>query len=72
MQNAEKCVAEAHGLDEHERIRYGGRSVGVGFRLRTVVPCTKTLSHQTMTQQARKLLGDNCSAYHRLDQTVPA
>ena len=35
-------------------------------------PCTKTLSHQTMPQQARKLLGNDCSAYHRLDQTVPA
>ena len=28
MQNAEECVAEAHGLAEHERSRYGGRSAG--------------------------------------------
>ena len=28
MQNAEECVAEAHDLAEHERIRYGGRSAG--------------------------------------------
>ena len=41
MQNAEECVAEAHGLAEHERIRYGGRSAGVRFRLRTVVPARR-------------------------------
>ena len=44
MQNAEECVAEAHGLDEHERIRYGGRSVGVRFRLRTVVPARRHIA----------------------------
>ena len=44
MQNAEECVAEAHGLAEHERIRYGGRSAGVRFRLRTVVPARRHLA----------------------------
>ena len=43
-QNAEECVAEAHGLAEHERIRYGGRSAGVRFRLRTVVPARRHLT----------------------------
>ena len=44
MQKAEECVAEAHGLAEHERIRYGGRSAGVKFRLRTVVPARRQLA----------------------------
>ena len=44
MQNAEECVAEAHDLAEHERIRYGGRSAGVRFRLRTVVPARRHLA----------------------------
>ena len=44
MQNAEECVAEAHGPAEHERIRYGGRPAGVRFRLRTVVPARRYLA----------------------------
>ena len=44
MQNAEECVAEAHDFAEHERIRYGGRSAGVRFRLRTVVPARRHLA----------------------------
>ena len=44
MQNAEECVAEAHGLAEYECIRYGGRSAGVRFRLRTVVPARRHLA----------------------------
>ena len=44
MHNAEQCVAEAHGLAEHERSRYGGRSAGVRFRLRTVVPARRHLA----------------------------
>ena len=38
------AIAEAHGLAEHERIRYGGRSAGVRFRLRTVVPARRHLA----------------------------
>ena len=72
MQKAEECVAEAHGLAEHERSRYGGRFARGEISSAHCGPCTKTLSHQTMSKQARKLLGNNCSAYHRLDQTVPA
>ena len=44
MQNAEECVAEAHGLAEHERTRHGGRLAGVRFRLRTVVPARRHLA----------------------------
>ena len=44
MQTAEECVAEAHGRAEHERARYGGRSAGVRFRLRTVVPARRHLA----------------------------
>ena len=44
MQTAEECVAEAHGYAEHERARYGGRSAGVRFRLRTVVSARRHLA----------------------------
>ena len=44
MQTAEECVAEAHGHAEHERARYGGRSAGVRFRLRTVVSARRHLA----------------------------
>ena len=72
MQTAEECVAEAHGHPEHEHARYDGRSAGVRFRLHTVSGlCTKTPCNQTMPQQARKLLGNDRSTHHRLDQIVP-
>ena len=60
MQKAEECVAEAHGLALHERIR----SAGVKFSAAHCGPRTKTVSHQTMPQQARKLLGIDCSTHH--------
>ena len=44
MQTAEECVAEARGHAEHERARYGGRSAGVRFRLRTVVSARRHLA----------------------------
>ena len=44
MQTAEECAAEAHGQAEHERARYGGRSAGVRFRLRTVVSARRHLA----------------------------
>ena len=44
MQTVEDCVAEAHGHAEHEHARYGGRSAGVRFRLRTVLPARRHLA----------------------------
>ena len=57
MQTAEECVAEAHGQAEQERGRVFRQSGGSEIPFAHHGLCTKTLSHQTMPQQARKLMG---------------
>ena len=65
--HAEECVAVAHGQADQER----GQIFSEDLQAVSEIPfahcglCTKTLSHQTMPQHARKLLCNDChSAYH--------